>query len=155
MRQRRFTAALSAGVLVVSLAVLGSTAGQAEDAAFDPGKAVFTPVDQMEWIDLNEAIRFGHGFGDRWTGQHGTFGTFPPKFITPVHKHTNGYHAVVLIGTMTNPMGVGGEANPVQMGPGSYWYVPAEAAHATACVSDGPCKFYMHGADLFDFHVIE
>jgi quercetin dioxygenase-like cupin family protein len=41
------------------------------------------------------------------------------------------------------------------MVPGSYWYVPAQAVHATACVSDTPCQFYFHADDAFDFTPVE
>ncbi len=50
---------------------------------------------------------------------------------------------------MTNPFA--GEAEPRKMGPGSYWFVPANAVHATACVSSIPCEFYFHAAGAFDF----
>ncbi len=52
---------------------------------------------------------------------------------------------------MTNPFE--GEDNPPQMGPGSYWYVPAGAVHATACVSNTPCRFFFTAEEAFDFTV--
>lgn len=54
---------------------------------------------------------------------------------------------------MTNPFE--GEESPPRMGPGSYWYVPAGAVHATACVSDTPCQFYFHAESGFDFTPVE
>ena len=132
----------------------GCAAGQAGDA-FDPSKPVVRPASAVPWVDVNEAIRFGDAFGDRATGPQGTFGTFPANFITPVHTHTGAYHAIVLRGEMTNPFGAEGESNPPRMGPGSYWYVPAGMAHATACVSEDPCMFYMHAGGAFDFTVVE
>jgi len=56
----------------------------------------------------------------------------------------------VISGTMTNPFD--GEISPPEMGPGSYWYVPAKSVHATACVSATPCQFYFHADEAFDFH---
>lgn len=140
---------VAAGVLLA-----GCAAGQAGDA-FDPSKPVAKPAAEVPWVDVNPAIRFGDAFGDRATGPQGTFGTFPGNFITPVHTHTGAYHAVVLKGEMTNPFGTDGEANPPRMGSGSYWYVPAGMAHATACVSEDPCMFYMHAGGAFDFTPVE
>lgn len=148
--KRKTTAAAALAICLGALIALPTQAGQ---QAFDPDRPVMKPAEKVDWVKVNEAIKFGHGFGDRSKGAHGTFGTFPAKFITPLHTHTNAYHAVVVQGTMTNPMGPNGEKNPAQMDAGSYWYVPAGAPHATACVSETPCKFYMHGTEFFDFHV--
>ena len=152
LKSSQKAAASLAAVSVVLLAAC--TAGQAGDA-FDAAKPVAKPAAAVPWVDVNEAIRFGDAFGDRATGPQGTFGTFPGNFNTPVHTHTGAYHAVVLKGEMTNPFGAEGEANPPTMGPGSYWYVPAGMAHATACVSAEPCMFYMHAGGAFDFTPVE
>ena len=135
--------------------LLAGCAAAQSGEAFDPAKPVVKPASAVPWVDVNAAIRFGDAFGDRATGPQGTFGTFPPNFVTPIHTHTGAYHAIVLKGEMTNPFGVDGEANPPRMGPGSYWYVPAGMAHATACVSDDPCMFYMHAGGAFDFTPVE
>jgi mannose-6-phosphate isomerase-like protein (cupin superfamily) len=145
---------LASSAVAVGMVLAASAASQAGDA-FDPAKPVAKPAAAVPWVDVNEAIRFGDAFGDRGTGPQGTFGTFPANFVTPVHTHTNAYHAIVVQGEMTNPFGADGEANPPRMGPGSYWYVPAGMAHATACVSDEPCMFYMHAGSFFDFTPVE
>ena len=146
---------LVAAVATTTAILAGAGCALADPPAFDPAKPVFTPADQVPWHDVNPAIRFGDAFGDRATGPQGTFGTFPPNFITPVHVHTNAYHGIVLFGTMTNPMGLKGDPNAAKMGPGSYWYVPAGMPHATACISNTPCMFYMHANKAFDFTVVE
>ena len=92
-------------------------------------------------------------YGDRGKGAHGSFGRFPPNFVTPVHTHTGAYHGIVIKGVMTNPFK--GEESPPTMEPGSYWYVPAGSEHATACVSNIPCEFYFYADEAFDFHVVE
>lgn len=155
MKQGTLRRLAAATVFAVFAASLGGAVSQAGDESFDAAKNVITPAQDIVWIDVNPAIRFGHGYGDRSREGHGTFGTFPPNFQTPFHSHTHAYHAVVLEGTMTNPFGAKLEENPPEMGPGSYWYVAAGEPHATACVSDTPCKFYMHGANNFDFLPLE
>lgn len=122
---------------------------------YDPRAPVMKSAGDVEWMALNEAISMGVAYGNRGAGAHGSFGSFPPNFITPIHKHSHPYHAIVLWGTMTNPMGANGESEPTVLGPGSYWYVPAGEPHATACISSTPCQFYFHMEHAFDFQPLE
>ncbi len=133
--------------------ILASAAVAMAGEAFDPRKEVAKPSHLVEFQNINPAIEMGGAWGDRGKGAHGTFGKFPPNFITPFHTHSGAYHGVVLSGSMTNPFK--GEANPPDLGPGSYWYVPAESVHATACVSDTPCQFYFHADSGFNFTPVE
>lgn len=139
--------------LMVSAGLPAGCAAQAGDAAFDPDKQTVLPAAAVDYQNINPAIRMGAAWGDRSKGRHGTFGRFPANFQTPFHTHSGAYHGVVLAGTMTNPFE--GEASPPRMTAGSYWYVPANTVHATACVSDMPCQFYFHAAGAFDFMPVE
>lgn len=67
--------------------------------------------------------------------------------------HTGADRGIATKGLMTNPFE--GESEPSPMGPGSYWYVPAGAVHATACISELPCEFYFHADEMFDFTPVE
>ncbi len=96
-----------------------------------------------------DAVQFADAYGDRASGEHGTFGRFPANFETPLHIHSHSYRAVVLKGEMTNPFE--GEKNPPVLKPGSFWSVASETPHTTACVSETPCEFFMYGSDAFDF----
>lgn len=136
----------------IALAVLPGCAAQA-GSEFDAKKDVALPGWQLDFQNINPAIKMAAAYGDRSAGAHGTFGKFPPDFITPPHTHTGAYHGVVIKGVMTNPFK--GEENPPTMEPGSYWYVPAGSEHATACVSSVPCEFYFYADQAFDFHVAE
>ena len=136
-------------VLAALLVSAGCTATAVAGGAFDPAEPVVRPAATLEFQNLNPAIAMAHAYGDRGKGAHGSFGTFPPEFITPMHTHTGAYHGIVVEGTMTNPFE--GETDPPEMPPGSYWYVPAGAVHATACVSAAPCKFYFYADGAFDF----
>jgi quercetin dioxygenase-like cupin family protein len=92
-------------------------------------------------------------YGNKASGEHGTFGKFPRSFITPFLTHSGAYHGIVLKGVMTNPFA--GETNPPKLQAGSYWFVPAGSKHATACVSEDPCEFYFHARSAFDFKPVE
>ena len=112
-----------------------------------------TPLDALSFehpFGAEVPVQMATTWGDREGGAHATVGIFGPGFDSGPHTHTHAYYGVVLQGTMTNPFGT--EADPVQMGPGSHWYVPAGEQHATRCVStDEDCLFYFHADDPFDF----
>ncbi len=136
-------------LLCAAIAITGCAASATAGGGFDPSANVVRPAETLEFQNINPAIAMAHAYGDRSKGAHGSFGTFPAKFITPMHTHSGAYHGIVIEGTMTNPFA--GEETPPQMAPGSYWYVPAGAEHATACVSATPCKFYFYADGSFDF----
>ena len=116
---------------------------------FDPSKDTVKPAQSIPYTHINPAIQFGSAWGDFGKTEHGTFGKFPGNFQTPFHTHSGAYHGVVIKGTMSNPFK--NEKNPPVMKPGSYWFVPANSVHATACISVEPCQFYFHAAGNFDF----
>ena len=150
---RKFKAANLRGAAlgVLAMALLPGLAGA--DSGFDPGKEVALPGSALKFENINPAIRMATAFGDRASGAHGTFGTFPGNFITPFHTHTGAYHGVVVKGVMTNPFK--DEAAPPRLEAGSYWYVPAGSEHATACVSAEPCEFFFFADQAFDFHPVQ
>jgi hypothetical protein len=138
--------------LVLAAAVAVPLAACAQPA-FDPAKQVVLPEAKLEYMAINPAINMAAAYGNRGEGAHGSFGRFPANFATPTHIHTGAYHGIVIRGEMTNPFK--GEKTPPTMGSGSYWYVPAGAEHATACVSAEPCEFYFHADSAFDFTPVE
>lgn len=139
----RFT--VLAALCSISLATAASAGEEIENKAI--------PADQLEFFVVADPIQFAVATGDLQNGPQGTFGRFPAHFITPVHTHSHAYQAVVISGQMTNPFE--GEENPPVMGPGSFWSVAANAVHATACVSDEPCEFFMFATEGFDFTVVK
>lgn len=137
---------------ILMAASLVGSAALAQDA-FDPAMPKATPGDQLSFFNLNEAIQMADAYGSLTTGAHGTFGKFPANFDAGAHTHTGAYHGIVIKGVMTNPFK--DETNPPQMGPGSYWYVPAGMAHSTACISDEPCEFFFFANSGFDFEPVQ
>ncbi len=120
---------------------------------FDPSKDVALPKAQLKYVNINPAIQMADAFGDMSKGMHGTFGKFPANFDSGIHTHSGAYHGVVLKGIMTNPFK--DQKDPPKMAAGSYWYVPANSVHSTACVSDIPCEFFFFADSKFDFMPIE
>lgn len=142
--------AIAWGVIALSVTA-GCTA--VADTASDGDKEIVLTESQLEFQNINPAIKMAAAYGDRSKGAHGSFGRFPANFETPYHTHTGSYHGIVIKGEMTNPFD--GEASPPIMRAGSYWHVPASSAHATACVSSEPCEFYFYADQAFDFHPVE
>ncbi|WP_282604909.1 cupin domain-containing protein [Pelagibius sp. Alg239-R121] len=143
---------IGCAVMVLGFFSLTACSAQA-DSAFDAKKEVALPGWQLAYENINPMIKMAVAYGNRAEGAHGSFGKFPPNFTTPFHTHSGAYHGVVLKGVMTNPFA--GEEAPAKMSSGSYWYVPANSKHATACISDEPCEFYFYADSAFDFHVVE
>lgn len=147
--RNRLIAGPAGSTVILALTACSVLAG----GAYDKTRQIVVPKTELVYQNINPAISMATAYGDRSTGGHGTFGKFPAKFQTPFHTHSGAYHGIVLKGVMTNPFK--GEANPPRMEPGSYWHVPANAAHATACVSETPCEFYFHAESGFDFHPVK
>lgn len=140
--------------VIATLGLAGCAGSDAPEIAnFDPGAEIATPSQQLKFKPVNPKISMADSYGDRFKGGHGTFGTFPANFQTPYHTHSQAYHGIVIKGVMTNPFR-NKTTNP-EMGPGSYWYVPANSVHATACVSNVACEFYFHADGPFDFKVVK
>ena len=133
--------AVSAILLVSGMSFAGS--------GFDAAKEVSTPNTELKFNHINPAIQMAGAYGDMSKGAHGTFGKFPANFDAGFHTHSGAYHGIVIKGTMTNPFK--DQKKPPKMHAGSYWHVPANSVHSTACVSDTPCEFYFYANSKFDF----
>ena len=144
------TIRLAATAACAALAVVGSAFAV---SAFDPTRDIAIPRAQLKYVDLNPAVQMADAYGDMSEGMHGTFGRFPANFDSGIHTHSGAYHGVVLKGVMTNPFE--NEENPPELEVGSYWYVPANSVHSTACVSDTPCEFFFFADSKFDFMPVE
>jgi len=144
---------LSIGIVTAALSIGLLTGIAAASENFDASKEVVISNTERVFKNINPAIKMADVYGNKSKGMHGTFGQFPANFDAGFHTHSGAYHGVVIKGTMTNPFK--GEKNPKQMGAGSYWYVPANSIHSTACISDTPCEFYFYADSKFDFFPIK
>jgi len=91
-------------------------------------------------------------FGDIFGGKHGTLIKMPKKFTSPVHTHSEDYHAVVVTGIISN--GLPGAAD-VPLATGSHWFQKGDEAHVTKCLSSTECVFFITQQDKFDFFVVQ
>lgn len=97
-------------------------------------------------------ILLGPAYGDMKTGRHGSFMFFPAGFVSLKHSHTYDYYAVVIKGTIANPLE--GEKD-LPLPPGSYWYQKGGEPHWTKCISKVPCTIFLVSDGLWDAQVLE
>ena len=116
----------------------GLFAGQAEKAAKPAAakKAVLRAASEMKWVDIPDAKGAQQAvvWGNAQKGAHGSFAKFAAGTELPLHTHTAGSRSVVISGTMLE--GLEGQ-KPKELGPGSYFFIPGEMKHTTACKAGG------------------
>ncbi len=138
-----------AGLSVFSLAVL--LGAQAEKAAKPAAakKAALRAASEMKWVDIPDAkgAQQAVAWGNPQKGAHSSFAKFAGGTELPMHTHTAGSRSVVIVGTMLE--GLEGQ-QPKELGPGSYFYIPGELKHTTACKAGADCIIYTDWQGAFD-----
>jgi len=132
-------------VIVVMAYLIITTATQAEIMQ----ESKHLPVEQLKWFATGIGpMQAAVAYGDMSNGEHGTFLKMPANFISPVHRHSHEYHAVVLSGTIVNSE-IG--EKDITMNAGSYWYQIGDVKHVTKCVSKDGCMVFLSQPKNFDF----
>lgn len=139
-----------AALALLALGAGSPAAGTAGGGDPHGAVTVVAPGD-ISFVEIAPFARFGSAQGDFTAGAHGTFGVFGAGQAAPVHTHSGAYYGVVLDGgEMNNPFGI--ETDPPTLAPGSFWSVPADEEHVTACLDPAQdCRFFFHAAEAFDF----
>ena len=119
----------------------------------NPVSSDLVAADSLQWEEIVPGVAFAAAFGDWRSGAHGKFVRIDPDVTTPVHRHSLGYHAVVVSGTVINPYD--GDEDSPRMQSGDYWSTAAGADHATGCVSEKPCLIYTHMDGPWDIEVVD
>ncbi len=117
----------------------------------------FKAAESLKFDDIIPGVvAFSTVNGDREKGAHGTFVRIPAGQATPLHTHGSEYHAVVISGIFENPI-KDDENSQKSLGPGSYYYVPANTPHISRCAASSPtdCLTYFYQTTPFDFAVSE
>ncbi|WP_306145597.1 DUF4437 domain-containing protein [Roseibium sp. MMSF_3412] len=131
----RFSSLLVASSAVIALVAVAAASQNPEpsggvevvpsaDVAFqplNPARGDAGPQAGVLWGDIREDVPTG------------TIIRFKPGFSSPPHIHIITYRAVVISGAVHNDDPA---AEPMWMGPGSFWTQPAGATHITAARED-------------------
>jgi quercetin dioxygenase-like cupin family protein len=126
--------ALLASFLLVGC---GSPASLAQEAR--NSRAVAVPFEQIEFhrpIPI-VAPEMASLWGDRSIGASGNEEKQPAGKTSALHVHPSDTYAMVIQGRMTHAF-EGGPA-PVELGPGSFYTLPANAPHVSACLPGSDC----------------
>jgi hypothetical protein len=98
----------------------------------------------------------GPGFatiwGDRAKGQHGTFLKLAAGAPAQTHTHAQDSYGVVVIGTMNHVSE--GRAGKL-LGPGGWWFIPANMPHQSICHPGVDCLVFIHNPGPFSYAPVE
>ena len=128
---------IRAQTFAIAALAFGAFANIAIAETFDPNVAITKPAKALKFDNITPSLQFSDASGDRANTAHGRFAVISGNWDTSSHIHSAANHGVVVRGVVTN--GFDGDKNPPRLGPGSYWYVSANAVHTTACLSKEPC----------------
>ena len=141
--------ALASVSLFVAVMPFGARAqGEAKPAA-NKARAVLRAASEFKWVDVPDAkgVQQAVVRGNAQKGPHASFAKFPAGTEIPLHTHTATSRSVVISGTMLE--GLEGQ-EPKELGPGSYFFIPGDVKHTTACKAGAECVIYTEWSDAFD-----
>lgn len=109
--------------------------------------SVINPSD-FHWKPKDALPPGAHGAvvrGDPAKGDYDFFGRFPPRFLVPMHYHTNEVWVVMMKGNMI----IGRAGKPeLEIVEGGFFVLPAGMPYTARC--DQGCTFLVHGSKPFD-----
>ncbi len=132
-------------------AAAGLFAAQAEKPSKPPAgrRAILRTAAELRWVDAPNAkgVQQAVVWGNAQKGAHGSFAKFAAGTEIPLHTHTAAGRSVVISGTMLE--GLEGQ-EPKELGPGSYFSIPGDVKHTTACKAGAECIIYTDWQGAFD-----
>jgi mannose-6-phosphate isomerase-like protein (cupin superfamily) len=102
--------------------------------------AVITPAAAIKWVQARPGQDSSVLWGDPRSGPFGRFNRFAPGFEDRPHYHTRDLHAVTVAGTVIIQVSGG---QPVEMGPGSYTFIPGGTVHTHSCKTGVSCVIFV------------
>ena len=148
MKTRMLLFVVAAISLIAAAALF---AGQTEKAAKPPvaKRAVLRTASELKWVDIPGANGAQQVvvWGNADKGPHGSFTKFPGGTEIPLHTHTASSRTAVITGTMVETVE---SQQPKELGPGSYFFIPGDVKHVTACKAGADCVFYTDWSGAFD-----
>lgn len=147
---------MKTAILMLPLASLLASAfhANAQDASTAPGVEYRRGLEEQNLADM----RLDQFAPTAWraalltdpnSGANAAMWRLAPGFDSGPHRHTGGYHAVVLDGVIENSYP--GQMEPLRLERGGYFSVVGGSAHITKCVSETPCVFFGVLDKPFDF----
>jgi mannose-6-phosphate isomerase-like protein (cupin superfamily) len=121
-------------IFVSAAGILGQTS--APSATSSEKVAITTPAAAIKWVQARPGQDSSVLWGDPRVGPFGRFNRFVAGFQDRPHYHTRDLHAVNVAGTVIVRVGA---AEPVELGPGSYTFIPGGTVHTHSCKAGVAC----------------
>lgn len=116
---------------------------------------VVLPQGDLPWSATPEGAEFAALHGDRFVQSYMAMVRLPAGLSSPPHIKSANMFGVVMEGAFTHTTGDGADGEPVHLGPGSYYHIPAGLPHVSSCVSSVPCVAFLYQDGAFDFNVVK
>jgi quercetin dioxygenase-like cupin family protein len=141
--------ALAGVSLFVAAMPLGAPAQEGPKLAAKKARPVLRAASELKWVDAPNAkgVQQAVVWGNAQKGAHGSFAKFAAGTEVPLHTHTAASRSVVISGTMLE--GLEGQ-EPKELGSGSYFFIPGNVKHTTACKAGAECIIYTDWLGPFD-----
>ncbi len=114
---------------------------------------VLIDANDLNWTATPEGVAFAPLEGDRFTEPYRAMVNLPSGTTSPAHVKSAAMVGVMIAGKMRH-YAVGQGADAQDIGPGSFYRIPAGLPHISACVSADPCVTYLFQDAPFDFQPV-
>jgi quercetin dioxygenase-like cupin family protein len=127
----------------------GARAQEVAKPAAKKARAVLRAASELKWVDAPNAkgVEQAVVWGNAQKGAHSSFAKFAAGTEVPLHTHSAASRSVVISGTMLE--GLEGQ-EPKELGAGSYFFIPGDVKHTTACKAGAECIIYTDWSGPFD-----
>lgn len=105
----------------------------------------------LNWETSSEGVAFAPLHGDRFKTTYQAMVRLPAGIVSPPHVKSANMYGVILQGEMIHYSKDGNSKNAKRVGVGSFYHIPKDLPHVSACVSAKPCVAYLYQDGAFDF----
>lgn len=140
---------------VIVVAALAAAAGaMAQAVKAGTKQEVSVPLQEVKFEQPfgPQGPGFATIWGDRNKGEHGTFLKIAAGAPADMHTHAGDSWGVVITGNMTHVT----EGKPGKLlGPGGWWFMPANVPHQSICHPGVECLIFVHNAGPFSYAPVQ
>lgn len=119
------------------------------------GQITLMNEDDYVWETTPEGVAFAALQGDRFAEPYQALVRLPGGTVSPLHVKSANMFGVVLQGKMLHYASGEDPTSASQIGPGSFYRIPHDLAHISACISQDPCVTYLYQDGAFDFTPVD
>jgi len=134
--------------VILAAITAAAVAVAANKAPARPEQSV--PLHEVKWEQPfgKDGPTFATIWGDRNKTEHGTFLKLTAGAPAQLHTHALESYGVVITGTVQHTT----EGRPGKLlGPGGWWYMPANVPHQSACLKGVDCLVFIHNPGPFSY----